>query len=84
MSLFFFQRFSLLSCTNEFDESVKVRFTLTWRMQGLRIILRYFYSHQLIGIFPESFFMNARPEAEKPISTFNFPFLFFGLGRVFC
>ena len=57
-------------------------------MQGLRIIffptiliLRYFYSHQLIGIFPESFFMNARPEAERPISTFNFPFLFFGLGR---
>jgi len=43
-----------------------------------------FYPHQLIGIFPESFFMNARPEAERRISTFNFPFLFLGLGRVFC
>ena len=65
-----------------------MRVAITKIMQGLRIIffptiliLRYFYPHQLIGIFPESFFMNARPEAERRISTFNFPFLFFGLGK---
>jgi len=69
----------------------KKKFLVDKIMQGLRIIffptiliLRYFYPHQLIGIFPESFFMNARPEAERPICTFNFPFLFFGLGEVFC
>ena len=62
----------------------KKKFLVDKIMQGLRIIffptiliLRYFYPHQLIGIFPESFFMNARPEAERLISTFNFPFLFF-------
>ena len=62
---------------------------ITKIMQGLRIIFFsnhfnftvFFYPHQLIGIFPESFFMNARPEAERRISTFNFPFLFFGLGK---